>query len=244
MHWPFSFGEQVAGYPVRVLNEREVRAGAGVLFLFAMIVFMYAWFEGNFTPISIFIVAFFIDFFIRVIISPAYSPSLLIGRFFVRNQEVEYVGAPQKRFAWAIGLGLATFMLIWLVGLGMIGPLNLLICLLCLTFLFFESAFGICIGCKLYPIVTGKDPVLCAGGVCKPNMRNAMQRFTAAQVFILIFFFVLLVSIGASGVIADEQQTVDPFTDTYTPEGLDDCEVPQWAIDIGHESLYRRHHGC
>ena len=26
-----------------------------------------------------------------------------------------------------------------------------IICLICLLFLFFESAFGICLGCQLYP---------------------------------------------------------------------------------------------
>jgi hypothetical protein len=238
----FGFGETVEGYPVRVLNEREVRAGAGVLFLFAMIVFMNAWFEGNFTPIKLFIVAFFIDFFIRVLISPAYSPSLLIGRFFVRNQEVEYVGAPQKRFAWAIGLGLASFMLVWLVGFGMMGPLNLVVCLLCLTFLFFESAFGICIGCKIYPMVTGTDPVLCAGGVCTPKMRGSMQRFTPIQVLVLVVFSVLIIGIGASGVVAEEGPTASSLT--RSSEDADGCEVPQWAIDIGHENLYRLHHDC
>jgi len=42
------FGEQVAGYDVRVLNEREIRAAAGILFLLALIAFMHAWLLGNF----------------------------------------------------------------------------------------------------------------------------------------------------------------------------------------------------
>jgi len=29
----FQFGERVEGYPIPVLNEREIRAGAGLLFL-------------------------------------------------------------------------------------------------------------------------------------------------------------------------------------------------------------------
>ena len=44
----FSFGERVNGYDVPVLNEREVRASAGILFFLAMIAFMNAWLIGNF----------------------------------------------------------------------------------------------------------------------------------------------------------------------------------------------------
>jgi hypothetical protein len=39
----FSFGERIDGYDITVLNERAVRAGAGVLFLFAIVSFMNAW---------------------------------------------------------------------------------------------------------------------------------------------------------------------------------------------------------
>lgn len=38
----FSFGEQVHGYDIRVFNEREVRAAAGILFVGAMVAFMNA----------------------------------------------------------------------------------------------------------------------------------------------------------------------------------------------------------
>ena len=36
----FDFGEQVEGYAVKVLNERELRAGAGALFLVTFISFV------------------------------------------------------------------------------------------------------------------------------------------------------------------------------------------------------------
>ena len=51
-----------------------------------------------------FVSLFLIDLSIRVFINPKYSPSIIIGRIIVRNQKPEYVGAPQKRFAWKIGL--------------------------------------------------------------------------------------------------------------------------------------------
>ena len=44
----FQFGEQLPEYVVPVLDERAVRAGAGLLFFLAMIAFMNAWLMGNF----------------------------------------------------------------------------------------------------------------------------------------------------------------------------------------------------
>ena len=63
------FGEKVEGYGVKVLNEREVRASAGILFFFALIAFLNAWLIGNFEIIKIFVIAFLLDFFIRIFIN-------------------------------------------------------------------------------------------------------------------------------------------------------------------------------
>jgi len=53
------------------------------------------------------VVMFLTDFIIRVFVNPRYSPTLIMGRLIVRNQIPEYVGAPQKKFAWIIGVSLA-----------------------------------------------------------------------------------------------------------------------------------------
>ena len=123
----FGFGETVPGYDVPVMNEREVRAAAGILFVFAMMTFANAWFMGNFRPTKIFVIAFLIDFTIRIFINPKYSPSMIVGRFAVRKQVPEWTGAPQKRFAWAIGWGLAVTMLWLIVIQNVIGPVNMLV---------------------------------------------------------------------------------------------------------------------
>lgn len=191
----FEFGEKVAGYDVRVLNEREVRAAAGILFAFAMIAFMNAFLIGNFLVLRVFIITFFIDFLIRIFIHPRYSPTLLLGRIVVSNQKVEYSGAPQKRFAWALGLGLSAFMLVRVVLLGMVGPLNLAICLLCLTLLFFETSFGICIGCLLYNKFTGQKAQLCPGGVCEIKRKEKIQQVSLLQYGIVAGFLVLLAAL-------------------------------------------------
>jgi hypothetical protein len=81
----FGFGESVEGYDVPVMNEREVRAAAGILFVFAMMTFANAWFMGNFRPTKIFVIAFLIDFTIRLFINPKYAPSMIVARFAVRE---------------------------------------------------------------------------------------------------------------------------------------------------------------
>jgi len=95
----FEFGERIEGFPVRVLNERAIRAGAGIVFLFAIVSLMNAWLADNFQPTRIFVVAFLVDFTIRIFINPRCAPSLVLGQWLVRRQQPEYVGAPQKRFA-------------------------------------------------------------------------------------------------------------------------------------------------
>src|SRR6267154_5546774 len=146
------FGEEVAGYNIRVLNEREIRAAAGILFLATFLSLMLILFRGNFLPIKYVITLFLTDFFIRVFINPRFSPTLIIGRLIVGRQTPEYVGARQKRFAWIIGLVLSAIMFILMVVVNSYSPITGIICLICLLFLFFESAFGICLGCKFYSI--------------------------------------------------------------------------------------------
>jgi hypothetical protein len=109
------FGETVAGYDIPVLNEREIRGAAGILFLFMITSFLLIMFSANFILIKYFITVFMIDMAIRVFINPKYSPSLTIARFMVRNQTPLYVGAAQKKFAWYIGLTLSTAMFIHIV---------------------------------------------------------------------------------------------------------------------------------
>jgi hypothetical protein len=138
------FGEEVIGYNIPVLNEREIRASAGILFVFMLISLMLIIFKGDFIMIKYMITLFLIDMIIRVFISPRYSPTLIIGRIIVSNQNPEYVGAAQKKFAWMIGFSLASMMFFLMVVLNSYSIVTGLTCLVCLLFLFFESAFGIC----------------------------------------------------------------------------------------------------
>jgi Domain of unknown function (DUF4395) len=188
------FGETVAGYDIPVLNEREIRGAAGILFLFMIISFLTIMFKADFLMIKYFITVFMLDMGIRVFINPKYSPSLIIARFMVRNQTPQYVGAAQKKFAWYIGLTLSTAMFIHMIVFNAYGPINGLSCLVCMIFMFFEVAFGICIGCKIYSLFNKGKVQYCPGEVCELKDRQEIQKTTPTQLFVLLAFGLLLVS--------------------------------------------------
>ena len=187
------FGEDVQGYNIPVLNEREIRASAGIIFLLMFISLMMILFKGDFIMIKYAIIMFLTDFVIRVFVNPKFSPSLIIGRLIVRNQVPEYVGAQQKKFAWIIGIILATIMFILLVVVNAYSPISGIICLICLIFLFFESAFGICLGCKFYSLFYREKAQYCPGEVCDVKSKQNIQKTSATQLFIVLAFIAYIV---------------------------------------------------
>lgn len=182
------FGEEVEGYDIPVLNEREIRAAAGILFLATFLSFMFIMFKGNFIPIKYIIAIFLADFLIRVFINPKYAPSLIIGRLVVRNQTPEYVGARQKKFAWIIGVVLASAMFVFFNIVNAYSIFTGLICLICLVFLFFESVFGICLGCKFYPMFFKDKVQYCPGEVCDVKNKQDIQKTSLGQFLVLLAF--------------------------------------------------------
>jgi len=187
------FGEDVPGYNIPVLNEREIRAAAGILFLMMFITIVTVVTKGNFIPLKYAVVIFLTDILIRVQVSPRFAPSLIIGRLIVRNQTPEYVGAKQKKFAWIIGIILALTMFILLVVVNSYSPITGLICLICLIFLFFESAFGICLGCKFYSLIYKEKAQYCPGEVCEVKDRQPIQKTSWTQILIVLAFAAYIV---------------------------------------------------
>lgn len=202
------FGEQVEGYSIPVLNEREIRAAAGILFLATFLSLMMIMFKGNFLLIKFVIIFFFIDFIIRVFISPRYSPTLILGRLIVRNQNPEYVGAKQKKFAWIIGLILSGTMFVFFIIVNAFSPITGIVCLICLVFLFFESAFGICLGCKIYSLLYKEKAQYCPGEVCDKNAKQAIQKTSGAQLLILLVFIAFII---LSVVLLSDQLNKMPY---------------------------------
>jgi hypothetical protein len=248
MNTVFKFGEPLDGYPVPVLNERAVRAGAGILFVFAFVAFMNAWLLGNFEPTRVFVVAFLIDFTLRIFVNPRYAPSLVLGQWLVRKQQPEWTGAPQKRFAWGIGLVLALTMFWLLVVQQMIGPVNILVCAICLTFMFFESALGICIGCKIYEWVVRKPPELCPGGVCAFDPDPKVQPTWGQGVVTLVYLGVVVVMAQVvqhhSSTRPMKVQPGQAAPAAQDPAEIERCTVPEFAKRIGHEDIWKRHNNC
>lgn len=243
----FQFGEDHPDYPIRVLNEREARGGAGIMFLFALVAFMNAWFKGDFTPTKLTIVAFFTDFFIRVVVNPRYSPTLIMARWIVNNQTAEYVGAPQKRFAWSIGLALATLMMYLVVLNDVRGPVNMITCLICLMLLFCETAFGICIGCKLFNLFNKEKAQLCPGNVCEIKDREPIQIVTWTQSLLAVGYVVLLFALAPILHATTPQPLgVGPAVQSLpaSPAEEERCRVPEFAKKLGHEEKWKLHNSC
>jgi hypothetical protein len=208
------FGEPVPGYDIPVLNEREIRAAAGIMFLVIYTALMLIIFKGDFRMVKYVIVVFFIDFTIRVFVNPKFSPSLIIGRLIVSNQVPEYVGAQQKKFAWIIGVILSASMLVLLIIINATGPFTGIVCLLCLIFLFFEAVFGICLGCKVYRMMYGEQAQYCPGEVCDVKSRQPIQRTSGAQlaivfafiaiIFLLVRFFAPMINVPPHDMFGDK----------------------------------------
>jgi len=182
------FGEDVEGYNIPVLNEREIRASAGILFLFVFLSLMLVIFKQNFLLIKYVITLFLTDFIIRVFVNPKYSPMLIVGRLIVGRQNPEYVGAQQKKFAWIIGVVLAAIMFFFFVIVNAYSPITGIICLTCLIFLFFESAFGICLGCKFYSMYYKEKAQYCPGEVCDVKSKQDIQKTSRVQILIVFGF--------------------------------------------------------
>ena len=201
------FGETVPGYTIPVLNEREIRASAGILFLGVFIALMLIIFKGNFVPIKYIISSFLIDFIIRVFINPKYAPFLILGRLIVSNQTPEYVGAAQKKFAWIIGVILASIMFILMVVLNTYSPISGIICLICLIFLFFESAFGICLGCLFYKWFYKEKAQYCPGEICDTKAKHDIQKTSWVQIIIILIFIAAIVLLGT---LTNENLSIEP----------------------------------
>ncbi len=99
-------------------------------------------------------------------IVPGYTVPVVDERA-VRGQRPEWVGAPQKVFAWWLGFALA---LISCASMGLFAAplwLTLALCSVCLVLLFLETAFGICVGCALQARFSKDAPMYCPGGSCE-----------------------------------------------------------------------------
>ncbi len=165
-------GQIVPGYAVPVINERAVRVAATILFVAGFLAWLSVFTTGTLTYMKPFGMFFVMDMAIRVGIGDRWSPTLALGRLLTKNQPPQWVGASQKAFAWWLGVLMAGSFCAATGYLSAPPWVAMSLCGLCLSLLFLEAAFGICVGCKLQAVFSKTPPLYCPGGTCPPNWRN------------------------------------------------------------------------
>jgi len=136
----FGFGQIIPGLkihgkdaPYPVLNERAIRAGAGILFAFAFFAFLNALLAKEYVFLEYFIMLFLIEMSIRIFINPKFAPISRFANWIVRKQKPDYVGAIQKKFAWILGFSMALTMFFIVIVFQIRGTLPFSFCLVCLS---------------------------------------------------------------------------------------------------------------
>ena len=160
--------------PYPVVNEREVRAVAGLMFAIGLMTLMHSFYTKDMSVVTVVVPVFFTEFFLKVCKGPSWSFLAYLVRPLINNQRPEYVGAIQKRFAWTLGLVFSAAVMFVLFGMQVRGVVPLSMCATCLVLMWLESAAGVCVGCTIYRWLIDKSilpkPALlpaCPGGVCE-----------------------------------------------------------------------------
>jgi hypothetical protein len=87
-------------------------------------------------------------------------------------------------------------------------PITGLICLMCLIFLFFESAFGICLACQAYAFFFREKVQYCPGEVCDVKSKQPIHQTSPAQL-LTVLGFVLYIFVMAF--LFNDQLRKKPF---------------------------------
>jgi hypothetical protein len=151
-----------------VVNERVVRAAAGITLVIGAVAFSYAYFAKQYAPLQAAASLFCLEFLLRVTVGIRRSPVGILAHAMTLGQPPEWVSAKPKRFAWTLGLVMATAMTI-ITNSGIRGYLPRTICLICLTLMWMESALGLC-------WAAGSTVHSPGGGGCRttPRSRSAL----------------------------------------------------------------------
>ncbi|MAP64687.1 MAG: hypothetical protein CMH34_13325 [Microbacterium sp.] len=161
-----AIGEWVEGIDRPVVNERAVRASAGILFLAGFAAWMWGVATGDLDPMRLFGIIFAVEMMTRLFLGTRYTPTLVIGTLITRAQRPEWVDARPKVLAWGLGFGMAMLGCLSLGWLGLPALIAQAVCGMCLALLFLEAAFGICVGCALARRFSRRKPERCAGETC------------------------------------------------------------------------------
>jgi hypothetical protein len=137
---------------MRAVDEHQVRAAAGTTMVLGAVAFAYAYFRQLYWPLQAVSAFFTLEFALRLALGLRRSPVGLLAGLFTRRHVPEWVSARPKRFAWTLGLAMASAMAI-ITNSGIRGWLPRSICLLCLALMWLESAAGLCLGCEIHHLL-------------------------------------------------------------------------------------------
>ena len=137
---------------MRAVDEHRVRAAAGLTMALGAVAFAYAYFRQLYWPLQAVSAFFTLEFALRLTLGLRRSPVGLLAGALTRRHAPEWVSARPKRFAWTLGLVMASAMAV-ITNSGIRGWLPRSICLLCLALMWLESAAGLCLGCEIHHLL-------------------------------------------------------------------------------------------
>ena len=125
------------------------------------------------------------------------------------------------------------------------GPVNLVVCAACLLLLFFETAFGICVGCKVYNCFNQNQVQLGPGSVCTFEPARGAGGRWAQGVVVLAFTGVVGAwanHVGGSG--AHTRPLASTASVPVDAAAAERCKLPDFAKAMGHEEKWKLYNNC
>ena len=104
--------------------------------------------------------------------------------------------------------------------------------------MFFESAFGICLACKIYNAFSRQPAQHCPGGVCEVFTPHASQKVGAGGVAIVLMFLALI------GFVDVNWFPVAEAVAAAAAPADGKCTPPDWAVAMGHAEMWKLHNNC
>ena len=117
------------------------------------------------------------------------------------------------------------------------------------TLLVLVTAFGICLGCKVYNLFSKDKAQLCPGGACAvipaPSSGASVAQVAIVAAFIGLVGAVALWVAGNDPHAAALQANATAAQQTpIDPAEAERCKVPEFAKAMGHEEKWKLHNNC
>jgi hypothetical protein len=84
------------------VNEHEIRIATGIMLALGLFSLFFVLFKANFLIPLVMVGAMWLDFVLKVFVSPKFSLFGAMVAPFIRKREPLWMGAVQKRFAWSL----------------------------------------------------------------------------------------------------------------------------------------------